>query len=251
MTITTDRRTGCYLYGIAAAGLDLPKTLTGLDDEAVEVIPHGEVAAITSPVSTTRPLTRRADLVAHGRVLDAAAAAGPVLPVRFGSVLEDRDQLLAEVLEPGGDEFAPMLRELAGSAQYTIRVRYDEARVLAEVVAENPEIAQLRLRTRDRPEHAAYHDRVRLGELVARALEAKQDEDADAVLAVFEPLVLDARVRDGAGLDQVIDVAYLVRDDQRPVFEQTAEQLAKELAGRARVKLVGPSAAYDFVAVEG
>jgi hypothetical protein len=239
--------TGCYLYGIATADLTLPDDLNGIDGQAVGVVPLKGVAAVTSPLDVERIIARRADLIAHSRVLDAVAATGPVIPVRFGSVMHDHSELLAEILEPGHDRFEAMLRELAGYSQFTVRARYEEAQVLSEVVAENAEIAWLNDETRDQPEEPQYRALVRLGELVAAALEKKRAADAERMLSFFDPFVAALRVRDGAGIDQLVDVAFLVDRNQRAAFEQAAEQLASEYAGRARLKLVGPTAPYDFV----
>lgn len=251
MTETIGERAACYLYGIAAADLRLPDELTGLAGRPVEVIPYGAVAAVVSPLDLNDPVARRNDLIAHGRVLDAVAAAGAVIPVRFGSVLEDSSALVSKVLEPGCQRYEEMLAELDGQAQFVVSVRYDEERVLSEVVAESPQIAELRARTRELPAESTYRERIRLGELVAGAVEAKRDTDARAVLAVLEPLATASRLRQGAGLDQLVDVAFLVEDGRRAAFDQAAEELAAELAGRAQVRLVGPTAPYDFVSAEG
>lgn len=247
MSETVQASSGCYLYGIAAADLTLPDDLSGIDGQAVGVVSLKGVAAVTSPLDVERLIARRADLVAHSRVLDAVAAAGPVIPVRFGSVMHNRSELMAEVLEPGYERFEAMLRDLAGHAQFTVRARYEEAQILSEVVAENPEIARLNSDTRDQPEQPQYRALVRLGELVAAALEEKRVADAERMLSSLEPFVAAVRVRGGAGIDQLVDAAFLVDNDRRAAFEQAAEQLAAEYAGRARLKLVGPSAPYDFV----
>ena len=250
MTTPSDVGLGCYLYGVVPADLVVPTDLKGVDDQVVSLIAHGDVAAVTSLLDTERTLAGREDLLAHGRVLDAIAAAGPVIPVRFGSLLQDRDAVLTDLLEPGHDRFHAMLEDLAGHSQFTVRARYDERQILTEVVAENPEIAQLRAATRDQPQDTSYGDRVRLGELVAKALEAKSVEDGNVLLAALERHASAVNIRESAGLDQLLDVALLVEDSRRAEFEQAVEELAEAFAGRAHLKLVGPTAPYDFVSAE-
>jgi hypothetical protein len=143
-----------------------------------------------------------------------------------------------------------MLEDLRGHSQFTIRARYDERQVLTEVVAENAEIAQLRAATRDQPHDSAYGDRVRLGELVARAVAAKSAEDGQALLAAVEQHAAAVNIRESAGLDHLLDVALLVEDSRRAEFEQAVEELANSYAGLAHLKLIGPTAPYDFVSAE-
>ena len=240
----------CYVYGIVPAGLELPGNLTGLDDQAVRLVSAGKMAAVVSRIDSDRTIGRRADLISHSRVLDAVAAAGAVIPLRFGSILQSQSEVSELVLEPGSERFEEMLHDLAGRSQFTVHARYEESQVLAEIVAENAEIADLRSQTRDQSEDATYNARVRLGELVMHALEAKRTIDGSSLLDALLPFSAGCNVRASAGMDHLIDVAFLVEDKQRDAFEAAAEQAAAELAGRARVKLLGPTAAYDFVAVE-
>jgi len=238
------------LEGIVPADLVVPADLAGGGGEPVSLIPYGDVAAITSPLDSERALAGRADLMAHGRVLDAIAALGPVIPVRFGSLLQDRDAVRSELLEPGHDRFHAMLADLAGHSQFTVRARYDEQQILTEVVAENPEIARLRAVTRERPDDSSYGDRVRLGELVSHALEAKSAADGQTLLSHIERYAAAVNIRESAGLDRLLDAALLVDDSRRAEFELAMEELAEAFAGRAHLKLIGPTAPYDFVEAE-
>jgi len=238
----------CYVYGIVpATSAHVPAEVTGVDGAEIEFVPHGDLAAAVGVIRVERPPGRRADLVAHHEVLDALAATGPVVPVQFGSVLRDRREVVEELLVPEEEHFAGLLEELAGRHQFNLRGSYQEEAVLAEVVAEDPEVAALRERTRDRPEEETYSDRVRLGELVARAMEAKREVDAQIVLDAVLPLTTAYRLRSASGIDHVVDVALLVDDDQRDRFEDTLEAVAEGVHERVRLRLMGPLAPYDFV----
>ena len=90
--------------------------------------------------------------------------------------MADEESVVEDLLAPQRAATSlSLLDELAGRAQFNLRATYHEHVVLAEVVAADPEIAELRERTRDLPEDAAYAERVRLGELVARAMEHKRE----------------------------------------------------------------------------
>jgi hypothetical protein len=194
-----------------------------------------------------RPLGRGADVIAHSRVLDSFAAQGAVIPVRFGSVLADPSDVVDELLAPNAEQLREVLDDLAGMCQLTLQARYVEETVLSEVVEETPEIAELRAQTRDLPEDVSYPARVRLGELVARVMDSKRDLDGQAILDVLAPLAVEHRVRAGSGLDHLADIAFLVADERRNAFEDAAEELAAGFHGRARLRLMGPVAPYDFV----
>lgn len=239
--------TEVYVYGVVTADAVVPDGLTGVAGQPVELVEHAGIAAVVSDVPPELPLAKRANLVAHSTVLDRIAAAQAVVPVRFGSVLPEGSDVVAGLLEPHGAQFRELLDELAGRRQFNVRGRYDEATVLTEVVAENPAIAELRRRTRGLPEAATYYDRMHLGERVARALADKREEDSRVILDALLPHAVTYRVRDGARIDHLVDVAFLVAADQHEAFDRAAESAAAALRHRATLQLVGPLAPYDFV----
>jgi hypothetical protein len=57
-------------------------------------------------------------------------------------------------------------------------------------------------------------------------------------------------VHEGAGVDHLLEAAFLVDDDRRNRFEDALESVAEAMHERAAVRLLGPLAPYDFVAGE-
>lgn len=245
----TDVEVGCYVYGVVLADADLP-TLTGIDGAEVEYVEHDGIAAAVGEIAIDRPPGRRKDLLAHSEVVDALVKAGPVVPVQFGSVLADRDSVVHDLLEVDHDYFAGLLDDVRGRVQLNLRATYVEEQVLAEVVESDPQIAELRRRTRGLPEGTMHPDLVRLGESVSRAMEVRRADDAEALLDQLEPRVEDVSVRAGGGVDHLLDVALLVRSDRVDEVEELLESLAEAWHERIRMRLVGPVAPYDFAEVE-
>ncbi|MGH3424765.1 MAG: GvpL/GvpF family gas vesicle protein [Nocardioidaceae bacterium] len=242
----------CYVYGIVRADATMPVwEEQDLSGHEVELMAHGDVAALVEMTDPARTIGRRADLLAHSGVLNAVAAAGnPVIPVKFGSVIASRDGVVEELLAPNLERWLRVLDELRGLAQFTLRGRYSQDAVLAEVVREDPRVAELREQTVDQPEEASYAARVRLGELVAHAVDAKRSTDVDRIAEALAPHSASQRVTPGSGIDQLIDAAFLVDEDRREAFEAAAERLAEQMHERATLKLLGPLAPFDFVEEE-
>lgn len=238
--------TAAYIYGVVRAGCAVPDDLAGLGGERVELVEHGELGALVSGVATERPLGTRDDLFAHERVVDTVARDSTVLPFRFGSVIE-RSAVTDELLGEHEADLAAALDELEGRVQYNVKGRYEEDVVLREVVAEDPEIAELRERTRDVPEEASYQDRVRLGELVVQAIQERADREGADLHDRLAALAAAAVTHESNEPEQVLDSAFLVERDRTEEFEQAVDQLGEEFAGRVRFRLGGPLAPYDFV----
>jgi hypothetical protein len=206
------------------------------------------LAAVVSEVDTGRPFGTPDDLKAHAEVLDnLAAALQPVLPFRFGTVLRDRQAVAEALLDEYGDRLAEGLAELQGKAQFTLKGRYDLDVVLREVLTERPEAQRLRDELSGLPEEAGYYQRVRLGELVSESIAAKRWADAEEVERRLAPLAVAASAGEPAAAEGQADVAFLVEHSRRGAFERAADDLARRWHGRARLRLLGPLAPYDFV----
>ena len=170
-----------------------------------------------------------------------------MLPLRFGAVVTSADAVVEELLAPHHDWFADALTDLDGRMEFTILGTYVRDTVLREVLDEEPEAMSLRESLRDLPEEAGYYERVRLGELVVQALEAKREVDTAALAQALAPYAVAVSPRAAADEDTAADVAFLVDDTGRSRFEQAVDELGREWAGRVRLRMLGPLAPYDFV----
>ena len=239
--------TATYVYGLVKADVELPPELDGLGPSGrVSTITHQRVAAIVSDVPTDRPLGTRDDLIAHERVLDTVAERTAVLPMRFPAVVEEQG-VVSELLAPNQDRFVEALARLDGLAQFTVKGRYVQDTALREIAEADPKIMALRERVRDVPEDASYYDRIRLGELVVAAMERQRDEEGRQVLERLRPFVADISLRRLGQPDEVVNASFLVARDRAKQFDDAVDDVAHDLDGRVRFRLVGPLAPYDFV----
>lgn len=247
MTATQD--TAVLVYGVVAdAPATAPEDEVGPDGTALRRVTFHDLAAVVGGVDPGwRP--GREDLLRYSSVLDGLARQGPVVPVQFGSLLADEQEVVDQVLAPEEERLTELLHSLEGKVQVQVRARYVEEAVLREVVETDPEVRALRERTRGLPEDAAYGDRVRLGELAANAVTERAAEDAEAVLDVLRPHAVAEIARPVGGLD-VLDAVALVEAERFPVLEEALETYAEAAYDRLRIRLMGPTAPYDFVGTD-
>ncbi len=242
-----DADLGWFVYAVVDADSVPPEDLLGLDDQPLQAVVVGRVAAVVSSFRMERPPGRAADLLGYHRVVDGLAAAlAAVVPVSFGSVVLDQDALREDLLGPNEEWFGGLLDGVRDHTQLIVQAHYDQDELLREVVTADPEIARLRELTRDLPEDAVRGELVQLGELVGAAVEHHRDHDSGLLLEQILPLTSAHVVRPVAGLERVFDVALLVDAARRDELENRLEVLAEEVHGRIRMRLLGPTAPYDF-----
>ncbi|MFC4532633.1 GvpL/GvpF family gas vesicle protein [Sphaerisporangium dianthi] len=244
-----ERATASYVYGILPSDVELTPEARGVGDPPGEIglVRHRDIAALISDLRLNRPLGKPQDLMAHQNLLDDVAAEVPVLPLRFGAVLESPDAVVGELLAPHHDEFRTALDELEGRAQFVVKARYEEGAVLREVLAEEPEAARLRQEIRGLPEEATWDARIKLGEIVNRAIEAKRDADTQALAEALAPHAVTIVVREPTHEEDAAHLAVLVETDRLREIEEALEEIGRRWADRVSLRMLGPQAAYDFV----
>jgi hypothetical protein len=245
----SEKTTGIYVYGIVPADVEVESNARGIGDPpaAVEVIREGDIAALVSPVRTDEPLGKPDCLQAHARLLDGTASVAPVLPLRFGAVMTDKESVAEELLRKNHDEFAQALNALEGYAEFIVKGRYDEETILREVISESADAQQLREQIAGMSEDAARESRMALGEIVVKALDAKRAADTEAVAKALHDIAKQVNVREPSHELDAVNLAVLAQVDQQADLQAKVDDLAEDWGGRVEVRLMGPLAAYDFV----
>jgi hypothetical protein len=213
----------------------------------VRVVHSDGLVALVSEVDVAKPLGSPEDLTAHQQIVDATAAEVPVLPVRFGAVMPSEEAVAEELLGANHDEFIDALKEIEGRAQFVVKGRYVEKAILGEVLSENRQAARLANKLRGADPDATRDSRIKLGELINNAIEAKRRKDTRALGDAMEGHCVASVVREPTHELDAVHVAFLVETDAESDMEQAIEDLAREWEGRIELRLLGPMAAYDFV----
>ena len=238
-----------YVYGVIRAADAERLDAQGIEGAAVRAVIDGELAAVVSDIAS-EALNAAREVRAHWRVLDAAAKDVTVLPVRFGTALRDDDDVRDRLLAPNRERLVALLRHLSGRVQLGVKGRYDEQALLREIVTTSKPVAALRERVRALPEHAAYYDNIRLGELVAAELDRRRQHDVQLALGALEPHAVEARAQAPAGEDGAFDLAFLVERDHIDAFSEAVVKLGDEVGGRITMRYVGPLPPYSFADAE-
>lgn len=232
-----------YVYGIVRAAHPLDGDLPGgVGDPPAKVrlLSEGALAAVVSEAPEGLRAKRR-DLLAHQSVVAALTAAGPVLPMRFGSVSPD-DDAVRTVLAERRDHFAERLSALEGRVEFNVKAAHREEEVLRGILARDPEVRELNERTRG---SGSQEERLRLGELVAAAVQRQEVADAELVRRSLAP-VAEAENPGPERSDFLCNYSFLVDSAAAGDFQAAAARLAKEHP-HLELTVHGPLPPYSFV----
>lgn len=239
-----------YVYGIVEQEAE-PPAEKGIAGAPLRLISGPSAAALVSDLSADELRMGRSEALTHARVLEAAAARGTVLPMRFGVVMDGDEEVRRRLLSEHDQDLRAQLQSFAGKVEVNIRALYDENALMAQIVRSEPEVARLREAVRGKPEDATYYERIRLGELVAQAVERFRDVDARSIVDALRPAVVDVSVSEPAHERVALSASFLVERSRLADFDRLVDQAAADRHDRMRFKYTGPLPPHSFVELSG
>lgn len=112
--------TPLHVYCVTDAANAPGPALAGIGAGGVEAVVSNDIAAWVEEVPV-RPVATLESLRAHHRVVQAAAAAGPALPARFGTSAEDAEAL-RESLQEAAAAYRAGLERVRDAVEYGVRI---------------------------------------------------------------------------------------------------------------------------------
>ncbi len=244
---------GYYMYGIIGTGQkqDFGSIGIGEKNEFVYTIHYQNLAAIVSRSPIIKYAVTRANSMAHIKVLEMAMQNYTILPVRFCTIAESEEIIIEKVLQARYQEFVDLLAEMKGKTELGVRARWtDLDAIFAEVVEENKAIKFIKeALLNEKNEQKKYAGRIKIGQLVQKALEEKKKREAEELLADLKPLSLDCKEMVIYGDMNLISAAFLITREQESAFDLKMQEMEKAYGTRKQLKYVGPVVPYNFVEV--
>jgi hypothetical protein len=235
-----------YVYGIVEASAAVPAG-KGIGGAALSTIRGDEAAALVSELDGDHVRLGREAVLLHAQVLEDALARGTVLPMRFGVVMSGPEEVRTRLLDEHASELREQLAEYAGKVEVRIRGTYEEESLLRAAVRENPEIAVLREAVRRHPDDATYYERIRLGELVAGAVESRRKRDGDMIVGALANAALAVDEGEPGHERVAVQASFLVDRAQLADFNRILDEVADSFGGEIRFKYTGPLPPHSFV----
>jgi hypothetical protein len=244
---------GKYIYGIIKANQKRefgPIGIGGRGD-IVYTLCYQDLAAIVSSSPIVKYPVTRDNSIAHARVLETAMADYTVLPARFCTIGEEEEIIIDKVLKSRYQEFIDLIAELEGKIELGVRAFWtDMNAIFTETVEENPPIKQLKDDLiRETNIQRQYAGKIKIGQMVQKALEEKKKTEAQELLEILKPLSLDSRENHVYGDMNLVNAAFLVAKKREEEFDQKMQELEKVYGERKKLKYIGPVPPYNFVEV--
>jgi hypothetical protein len=246
---------GRYLYCFIALedsamefDIDPVPAPDGREVGEIYTVISGKVAAVVSNSPVMRYPISRPHLIAHEAVIKYIVrnATMPVLPVKYGTVASSEADLLNRLLLPQQTHLTGLIEELQGKVEITVKAMWQKEQIFAEVI-KLPEIAALQAKIAAKPEAQAYQDKIELGQMVERALNAARERDAQLILERLTPLAHRHKLHT-ISLDMlVVNASLLISADQESEIDAAIEELDRSTGERLKIRYSSPLPPSSFV----
>jgi Gas vesicle synthesis protein GvpL/GvpF len=244
---------GYYLYGIIGTSQrrDFGPIGIGGGGNVVYTLPYQNIAAIVSRSPLAKYAVTREHSMAHIKVLERAMEEYTVLPVRYCTIAEEEEIIIEKVLKARYQEFIDLLQDMQDKMELGVRARWSDLSIIfAEVVEENAEIKAIKeALLSETNEQRKYAGKIKIGQLVQKALESKKKREAEELLAALKPLSLDCKENQIYGDMNLINASFLISKEKERAFDRKMQELEKEYGTRKKLKYIGPIAPYNFVEI--
>lgn len=251
--IDETKKEGIYLYGIIGTNQRREFGPIGIGErgDVVYTLPYQDIAAIVSSSPIVKYAVTRDNSMAHARVVEKGMEEYTILPVRFCTIAEQEEAIIEKVLKNRYQEFIDLLRDMDGKIELGVRALWTDLNaIFAEVVEEHKDIKAIKdAILSEKNEARKYAGKIKVGELVQKAVEEKKKREAKELLEALRPLSLACKENQMYGDMNLVNAAFLVSKENERAFDNKMQELEKAYGTRKKLKYIGPVAPYNFVEI--
>lgn len=248
-------KNGIYIYGISKTSSPREFGAIGIGDRPTNVatLAFKDIAAIVSesPYTTFDSLAKEKtvkDLVTHQFVLEKVMASFTVLPVKFGTMVENMDEITT-FLEKGYALLSDELRKMEGNIELDVVAQWDMPKVMAAIYRDSPHIQSKQREFAIKGRQVAIEEKVTLGQLVAERIQAHKASSTQLILQTLKEAAIDLCLHDVVSDEMILNAAFLLEKKYEESFNEAVALLDQKLENTVNFRVVGPLPPYSFATI--
>jgi len=239
---------GRYIYCITGPGQKRNFGTIGIGGrgDEVSIIVYRDIRAAVSASPVVRYQVGRENLLCHERAIEEVMKHYAVLPVRFGTIAEDEEQVI-RILEKEYIGFSRLLNDITDKKELGLKIVFREEIIYKDILTDYAEIRIHKEKIAHEPPEKTYHQRMEIGRLVAAALEREKTKYKEHILGVLMPLCEDAKINNPYGERMILNAAFLVNKSKEGQFDLRVNELSDKHCNKMKFKYVGTLPPFNFV----
>jgi hypothetical protein len=221
----------------------------GFDRCPVYAVSTGRTAAVVSDVPN-RPLRpERENLGAHYAVLKRLMSERAILPMGFGTIADSAESIL-RFLHVHEEAVLRQLRRVEGKFEMGLRVFWSVPNIFEHFVSTHRELRELRDRLFRPGCDPSLREKIELGQLFDRTLNADRAAHALRVVGALRPACFEIKENAPRDEREVMNLACLIGRNAQALFERTVFNAARQFSDAYTFDITGPFPPHSFVSLE-
>jgi len=233
-----------YLYGIVDSSDQISESIYGLEGAGVYNIPYCDIGAVVS--ETGKPIrgVTEGAVLEHEAVIEKLMANFTVLPVRFQTIIDSRDNLLS-MMQSYHKDFKDNLARLHNKLEFGIKVIWPAEKIKANIIKGFKKSKQ------KNPEPNSSQSKKFIAEKfeeykIEKEFQAKADKFIKVMDIFFSKFASEKKLTKLKTENLLLDAVYLVEKSQEGNFREAFEHIKGGPPG-LKYLFSGPWPAYNFV----
>ena len=239
--------TGNYIYAFLraeSANNQALQAINGIDGSAVHFVSVGKVAAAISPTEVRKIRPQRKNLAAHQEVVTHLARNYDMLPVAFGLIADDLQQV-EKLLQTHQETLIEQIDRVSGHLEMTVTLRWSVPNVVQYFVERHAELAEARAAIVAGT--ASRDDQIAMGQYFEKLLNAEREQHTAKFLEVLNPFCKEIDVQPPREEADCMRLACLIQREAETAFNDAVYRAAAMFSDDFSISFNGPWPTYSFV----
>ena len=233
-----------YVYGIVDSSEQISESIYGLEGAGVYNIPYCDIGAVVSEISQPIRGVTEGAVLEHESVVEKLMANFTVLPVRFQTVIDGRDNLLS-MMQSYYKDFKDNLARLHNKLEFGIKVIWPADKVKANITKALKKDEQ-KIQGTDNSLSKRFIKEKFEEYKIDKEFQAKADKFIKVMDIFFSRFATEKKLTKLKTENLLLDAVYLVEKSEEGNFREAFEHIK---SGQPSLKYLfsGPWPAYNFV----
>lgn len=210
----------------------------------VHTITYGDVSAVVSEAPILDYDPTRKNLMAHQEVILKVMGKYTVLPVAFGTVARNKNDVTA-VINANHNQFLKNISYLKDKVELGLRVTWNKDYFNIDI--EDEAIKLLKNKISGRPEKEVFTEKIQLGKMVEASIGNKREEYTMKIYKPLEMLAAESKQKITVPIKTVFNAYFLVEKVKEASFDSDVEKLRQQYEGKLTFYYTGPWPPYNFI----
>jgi len=238
---------GFYVYAfLRAKDKDAVQAakLRGLEEADVTVIERGDLAVAVSPIVSRKIRPQRKYLAAHQEIVTHLAKHWSMLPVSFGLIADDLEQVYY-ILDNNREVLNEQIDRVGGNVEMTVSLKWTAQNVPQYFVERYPQLREAREMIV--AGKASRDDQIEMGRIFEKLLNAEREANTQIFLDALGFLSKELEVQPTLEDSDVMRLACLIDRDVEADFSAAVYRAAELFSDDFAITFNGPWPPYSFV----